>query len=137
LSRICSDPGIPSDFDIAQISWKPDYGSFFYNQLRKRTRKMFLLRDEYIFELERAIAVEVPEQGHATYIFSRPGNLEQWVREYARTAKDDIRRNRASAAERLGFIGRVMHGRNPRSWLRDLRAKVGEPVDYSLAVETP
>jgi hypothetical protein len=136
LTRICSDLGIPLDFDIAQISWKPDYDSFFYNQLRKRTRKMFLLRDEYVFELERAIAVEVPEQGHATYVFSRPGNLEQWVREYARTAKDDIRRNRASAAERLGFIGRVMHGRNPRAWLRDLRAKVGEPVDYSLAVET-
>jgi hypothetical protein len=132
LTRICGDLGIPSDFDIAQISWKPDYDSFFYNQLRKRTRKMFLLRDEYIFELERAIAVEVPEQGHATYVFSRPGNLDQWVREYARTTKDDIRRNRASEAERLGFIGRVMHGRNPRAWLRDLRAKVGEPVDYSL-----
>jgi hypothetical protein len=132
LQRLCNQAGIPSDFDIAQISWKPDYDSFFYNQLRKRTRKMFLLRDEYIFELERAIAVEVPEQGHATYIFSRPGNLNQWVREYARTGKDDIRRNRASAAERLGFIGRVMHGRNPRTWLRDLRAKVGEPVDYSL-----
>jgi hypothetical protein len=136
LSRICSDLGVPPDFEIAQISWKTDYDSFFYNQLRKRTRKMFLLRDEYIFELERAIAVEIPEQGHATYIFSRPSNLEQWVREYARTAKDDIRRNRASAAERLGFIGRVMHGRNPRTWLRDLRAKAGEPVDYSLAVES-
>jgi hypothetical protein len=96
---------------------------------------MFLIRAEYVFELERAIVVEVPEQGHATYIFSRPANLEQWIREYARTAKDDIRHNRTNAAERLGFIGRVMHGRNPRAWLRDLRAKVGEPVDYSLAVE--
>jgi hypothetical protein len=135
LTRICGDLGIPSDFDIAQISWKPDYDPFFYNQLRRRTRKMFLIRAEYVFELERAIAVEVPEQGHATYIFSRPANLEQWVREYARTPKDDIRHNRTNAAERLGFIGRVMHGRNPRAWLRDLRAKVGEPVDYSLAVE--
>ncbi len=135
LGRICGDLGIPSDFDIAQISWKPDYDPFFYTQLRKRTRKMFLFRDEYIFELERAIVVEVPEQGHATYTFSRPGNLEQWVREYARTPKDDIRRNRANAAERLGFIGRVMHGRNPRTWLGALRVRVGEPVDYSLAVE--
>jgi hypothetical protein len=25
-----------------------------------------------------------------------------------------------------------MHGRNPRTWLRELRAKIGEPVDYSL-----
>jgi hypothetical protein len=135
LGRICNDLGIPSDFDIAQISWKPDYDPFFYNQLRRRTRKLFLFRAEYVFELERAIVVEVPEQGHATYIFSRPADLEQWVREYARTPKDDIRHNRTNAAERLGFIGRVMHGRNPRTWLRELRAKVGEPVDYSLAVE--
>jgi hypothetical protein len=135
LARICGDLGIPSDFDIAQISWKPDYDSFFYNQLRRRTRKMFLIRAEYVFELERAIVVEVPEQGHATYIFCRPANLEQWIREYARTAKDDIRHNRTNAAERLGFIGRVLHGRNPRAWLRDLRAKIGEPVDYSIAVE--
>lgn len=39
---------------------------------------MFLFRDEYICEMERAIVVEVPEQGHATYIFSRPANLEHW-----------------------------------------------------------
>jgi hypothetical protein len=103
--------------------------------LHKRSRKLFLFRDEYIFELERAIVVELPEQGHATYVFCRPDNLEQWVRNYSRIPKDDIRRNRMNAAERLGFIGRVMHGRNPRTWLRDLRAKIGEPVDYSLAVE--
>ncbi len=138
LDRICGELRIPADFDIAQISWKPDYDSFYYNQLRKRTRKLFLFRDEYIFELEHATVVEVPQQGHATYVFSRPPNLDQWVRAYAGAAKDDIRQNRGNAAEQLGFLGRVMHGRNPRNWVRDLRAKIGEPVDYSLAVdETP
>jgi len=132
LQRLCNQAGIPSDFDIAQISWKPAYDSFFYNQLRKCSRKIFLFRDEYIFELERAIVVEVSEQRHATYVFSRPGNLDHWVRDYSRIAREDIRRNRNNAAERLGFIGRVMHGRNPRIWLRDLRTKIGEPVDYSL-----
>ncbi len=82
--------------------------------------------------------MEVPQQGHATYVFSRPPNLDQWVRAYARTAKDDIRQNRGNAAEQLGFLGRVMHGRNPRAWLRSLHAKIGEPADYSLAVgDTP
>jgi hypothetical protein len=137
LRRICNDLGVPSDFDIGQISWKPDYDPFFYDQLLKRTRKMFLFRAEYIFELERSIVVEAPEHGHATYIFSCPESLELWVREFARTSKDDIRRNRANAAERLGFIGRVMHGRNSRGWLRDLRQRIGEPVDCSLAVEQP
>src|SRR6266481_2453451 len=119
LARICDELRIPPDFDIAQISWRADYDSFYYNQLSKRTREMFLFRYEYIFELERAIVVEVPEQGHATYTFSRPDSIEGWVREYARTTKDDIRRNRTNVGERLGFVGRVMHGRNPRTWLRD------------------
>lgn len=136
LARICDELRIPPDFDVTQVSWKADYDSFYYNQLRKRTRKMFLFRDEYIFEMERAIVVEIPQQGHATYVFSRPRNLQQWVRDYALTLKDDLRKNRANAAERLGFLGRVMHGRNPKTWLRDLRAKIGEGVDYSLAVET-
>ena len=135
LDRICDELRIPPGFDIAQISWKPDYDSFYYHQLRKRSRKLFLFQDEYIFELEHATVVEVPQQGHATYVFSRPPNLDQWVRVYARAIKDDIRQNRGNAAEQLGFLGRVMHGRNPRTWLRDLRAKIGEPVDYSLAVD--
>ncbi len=137
LARICDELRIPPDFDVAQVSWRADYDSFYYNQLRKRTRKMFLFRDEYIFEMERATVVEVPQQGHATYVFSRPADLDQWVRGYARTMKDDIRQNRGNVAEQLGFLGRVMHGRNPRTWLRELRSRIGEPVDYSLAVETP
>jgi hypothetical protein len=55
LDRLCGALGIPGDFDIAQISWKPDYDSFFYNQLRKRARKMYLYRAEYIMELEHAM----------------------------------------------------------------------------------
>lgn len=137
LAQMCDDLGVPPDFEIAQISWKPDYDLFHYAQLRKRARKIFLFRDEYIFGLERAVVVEVPQQGHATYVFSRPPNLDQWVREYARAAKEDVRHNRGNVAERLGFIGRVMHGRNPRTWVRDLRAKIGESADYALAVEAP
>jgi hypothetical protein len=129
LQRLCDRAGIPSDFNITQISWKPDYDSFFYNQLRKRSRQLFLFRDEYIFELARAIVVEVPEQGRATNVFSRPGSLDHWVRDYSMITRDDIRRNRNNAAERLVFIGRGMHGRNPRTWLRKRRARIGEPVD--------
>ena len=91
---------------------------------------MFLFRDEYIFELEHATVVEVPQQGHATYVFSRPPNLDQWVSAYARAVKDDIRQNRGNAAEHLGFLGRVMHGRNPRTWAAELRAKIGESADW-------
>jgi hypothetical protein len=41
---------MPPDFDIALISWKPDYDAFYYRELRKRARKMFLFRDEFIFD---------------------------------------------------------------------------------------
>jgi hypothetical protein len=134
LDRLCGELGIPGDFDVAQICWKPDYDPFFYNQLRKRARRMYLFRAEYIMELDRAIVVEVPELGHATYIFASPSDMDAFVRLYAQTTKEDIRNNRDGIAERLGFLGRVTHGANNRTWLRDLKSRVGETVDYALAL---
>jgi hypothetical protein len=31
LQRMCGELRIPSDFDIAQLSWRPDYDPFFYD----------------------------------------------------------------------------------------------------------
>jgi hypothetical protein len=135
LDGICADLGIPADFDVSQISWKSDYDRSFYDQLRKRARRMYLFRGDYIMELEHAVAVEVPQVGHATYVFAKASNLDSFVRMYARVTKDDIRRNRDGIAERLGFLGRVAHGPNGRTWLRDLKLRIGEPVDYALALE--
>ncbi|MCZ2078002.1 MAG: hypothetical protein LC130_23725, partial [Bryobacterales bacterium] len=83
VERLCGQSGIPPGFDIAQIAWRPDYDPLYYNQLRKRSRKLFLYRGEFIFELERTIVVEIPEQGHATYVFSCPDDLERWVHDYS------------------------------------------------------
>ena len=132
LETLCAELGLPGDVDVAQISWKPDYDRFFYDQLRKRARKLYLLRAEFIMDLERAIVVEVPEVGHATYIFAKPADPDGFVAAYARVTKDDIRTNRGGAAERLGFIGRVMHGRNSRNWLRELRQLIGEAPEHAL-----
>jgi len=52
----------------------------------------------------------------------------------ATTTREDIRGNRGNIATELGFIGRVMHGSHPKKWLNDLRARIGEPVDYTLTV---
>jgi hypothetical protein len=121
---------------VAQISWKPDYDPFYYEQLRKRARRMFLFRGEYIFELERAIVAEVPAVGHATYIFA-PGDIARFVRQYAAVNKDDIRKNRDGAAERLGFVGRVMHGSNPRRWVQELKSRIGEGASRPAEFEGP
>lgn len=135
LDRLCGDLGIPGDFDVAQISWKPDYDPFFYNHLRKRAGRVYLFRAEYIFDLERVIVVEVPAPGHATYIFAKPQDLDAFIRRYARASADDIRQNRDNIGVQLGFLARVMHGSNPRTWLKELQNRIGEPVDHSVALE--
>jgi hypothetical protein len=70
--------------------------------------------------------------GHATYLFSKPVNMTEFLALYGKVTKDDIRRNRGSLAERLGFWGRLIHGHDPRTWLKELKTRFGETVDYAL-----
>jgi len=116
---------MPSDFDVAQISWHPDFDAFYYQQLCRRARRLYLFREEYIFDLPRMIAVETPRLGHATYLFSKPQSIEAFLGAYAATTKQAIRQNRADVADQLGFLGRVVHGSSPRVWLRALKARPG------------
>ncbi len=133
LQKLCAALGIPGDFDIAQITWKPDYEGFYYKQLRKRSRRLYVFRSEYIFDLETAVIVETPQLGHATYLFSKPVNIAEFLAIYGSVTKDDIRNNRGNVAERLGFLGRLIHGLNPRGWLKELKLRFGEAVDYAAA----
>jgi hypothetical protein len=126
LKRICSQLAIPGDFDVAQISWRPDYNPSFYNELSRRARRIYLFRDEYIFELERAVVVETPQLGHATYVFAKSRNMDNFLAQYAKTTKTNIRRNQENIAERLGFVGRVVHGTNPALWLKEIREYLAE-----------
>ena len=134
LQRICAELRIPGDFDVAQISWRPDYDPFFYRQLHRRARRIYLFRDEYIFDVEKAVVVETPQLGHATYIFAKPRNMERFLALYTSTTKDHIRRNQDNAAERLGFLGRVIHGANPRAWVKEIRQRLGEGTDVAGAM---
>jgi len=134
LQRMCSEMRIPGDFDVAQISWRPDYDPFFYRQLSGRARRIYLFRDEYIFDLEKAVIVETPQLGHATYVFAKPRSMDTFLALYTKITKDDIRRNRNNAAERLGFLGRVIHGTNPRAWLKEVRQRVGEGINFAAAM---
>jgi hypothetical protein len=135
LEKFCAALGMPADFDVGLITWKPDYDAFYYRQLRRRSRGLYLFRSEYIFDLETAIVVETPQLGHATYMFSKPASLTEFLSIYSGLTKDDIRRNRGNGAERLGFLGRLIHGRNPRAWLRELKARLGETIDYATTLE--
>jgi hypothetical protein len=119
--------------DLAQINWRPDYDPFFYEQLARRARRTYQFRDEYIFDLEKAVVVETPQLGHATYAFAKPRSMETFLAIYTKITKDDIRRNRDNVAERLKFLGRVIHGTNPRAWLNEVRQRIGEKVDWISA----
>ncbi len=131
LERMCSELGIPGGFDIAQISWRPDYDPLFYRQLSRRARRIYLFRCEYIFDLEKAVIVETPQLGHATYVFAKPRSMETFLALYTKVTKDDIRRNRDNIGERLGFIRRLVHGSNPRLWLQEIRRRVDEKSDFA------
>jgi hypothetical protein len=134
LQRMCAELRIPSDFDLAQISWRPDYDPFFYAQLSRLARRIYLFRGEYIFDLEKAVVIETPQLGHATYVFAKPRSMETFLLLYTKITKEDIRRNRDNVGERLGFLGRVIHGMNPRAWLKEMRQRLGEKVDFASAV---
>src|SRR5271165_6695844 len=134
LQRMCSELRIPGDFDVAQISWRPDYDPFFYRQLARRARRIYLFREEYIFDVEKSVVVETPQLGHATYVFAKPRSMDAFLALYTKITKDDIRRNRNTAAERLGFLGRVIHGTNPRVWLKELRQRIGEGIDFAASM---
>lgn len=133
LQRLCWNLGLPGDFDVAQITWRPDYDSFFYEQLITRARTMYLFRNEYIFDLEKTVVVEVPQAGHATYIFDRPPDIGDWVWRYAETTRRDIRFNRDNVAESLAFRGRIVHGKNRAEWAKELRFQIGELAEFPSA----
>ncbi|MBZ5506438.1 MAG: hypothetical protein LAO78_13340 [Acidobacteriia bacterium] len=127
LQRTCHHYGIPGDFDVTQITWAPDYDPAFYKQLARWSRRLYLFRSEYIFEMHKAIVIETPEVGHATYLFRKPASIDAFLSRYITVTKQDIRHNKQNVAEQLGFIRRILHGRNPRAWLKELKRYLGEP----------
>jgi hypothetical protein len=131
LQKLCARLSMPGDFDVALITWKPDYDAFFYKQLCRRARCLYLFRSEYIFDLERTVVVETPQLGHATYLFSKPATMSDFLAIYSKANRKDILRNRSNVAERLGFLGRLIHGLKPQAWLNELKARLGETADYA------
>lgn len=128
LKRLCWDRGLPGDFDIRLVIWKPEFEQFYYEKLKRQATSTYLWRTEFIFELEHTVIAEIPQTGRASYIFKRPPSLEAWLSQYTRTSRADIRKNRANIAESLGFIGRVVHGKKPQNWWKDILVKTGESM---------
>jgi hypothetical protein len=56
--------------------------------------------------------------------------MEEFIAVYITSTKEDIRQNRCNIAEKLRFLGRITHGMNPRTWLKELRSRLEEPMDF-------
>ena len=112
--------------DVAEIAWRAEYDSYYYEELARRSRTLYVFRGEYLFDLENAAVAEVPCAGHATYVFAKPAAMGEFVARYATSTRRDIRNNRGNLADMLRFAGRVVHGGNKAQWLRDLSMRIGE-----------
>ena len=132
---MCSTSKARRTIGLRVLHVVPRRRRFFYRQLSRRARRIFLFREEYIFDVEKAVVVETPQLGHATYVFAKPKSMDNFLALYTKITKDDIRRNRNNAAERLGFLGRVIHGTSPRVWLKEVRQRVGEGIDFAATAE--
>src|SRR5579871_2329294 len=128
LRHLCDRSGIPSSFDMTQITWSADYQTEFYSHLARAAYRLYFFRSEYIFETQRAVVVETPEAGHATYVFRRSTQFERFLALYISVTKQDIRKNRQNVANHLGFVTCVHHGKNIENWLAELTRYIGEPL---------
>lgn len=117
------------------VTWCPDYEPYYFDQLRKRSRTWFLFRDEYLFVWRNVLIAEIPEPGHATYLFAKPENQDDFLDRYAKLTREDIRRNRGNLATLLGFVGRVVRGKRKKRWLADVLKQAGERADYIEAFD--
>lgn len=133
LQKLCAGCGVPGDFDVVLITWKADYDAFYHRQLCQRARRLYLFRSEYIFDLAKAVIVEIPQRGHATYLFSQPATMTEFLATYATVTREHTLQNRDNVAETLGFVGRIIHGRTPQAWLKELKVWLGEGVDCAAA----
>jgi hypothetical protein len=127
--------GASSHLKAHHVTWRPDYEPYYFEQLRKRSRTWFLFRNEYLLLWPNVLIAEVPEQGHATYLFAKPECMDAFLNRYSSVTREDIRQNRDSSASDLGFVGRVVRGRKKNRWLADVLKYAGEKADYVEALE--
>ncbi len=100
--------------------WEPDYDVFYFKALREGSSSWFLFRNEFLFILPQAIVAEIPQAGHASYVFAKPPDVSAFLDCYARVDREDIRHNRNNAATELGFIRRVARGVDRVRWAENV-----------------
>lgn len=117
------------------VTWRPDYDLYYFEQLRKRSATWFVFEGEYLFVRNHVLISEVPQPGHATYVFRRPSDLGTFMTRYSKATREDVRANRGNAATDLGFVGRIVRGQKKKRWLADVLKLASEKADYMEVFE--
>jgi hypothetical protein len=127
--------GVSVQLKPQHVSWQPDYDVYYFDELGRHATTWYLFRREFLFVLPHVLVSEVPESGHATYVFAKPENMEAFLTRYATATREDIRHNRSNRGGELGFVGRVLRGRRKKRWLANLLKLAGEKADYVESLE--
>jgi hypothetical protein len=117
------------------VTWRPDYEPYYFEQLRKRSATWFLFQGEYLFLWNHVLILELPQPGHATYIFRRPSDVGTFMSRYSKATREQVRTNRGNVAIDLGFVGRIVRGQKKKRWLADVLKLAGEKADYMEVFE--
>lgn len=135
VQRWFDELAVSPHLQAQHVAWCPDYDAYYFGQLKRRATTWYLFGREFLFALPNVVVSEIPQAGHATYVFAKPQSLEVFMRRYGSTTRDDIRHNRANRATDLGFVGRVVRGARKKRWLASLLKLAGEKADYMEALE--
>ncbi len=124
---------VPGDFGFPQISWRLVLDPFFSPALTPGAPRILSRRELHLRGRESS-GRRNRSTGPRDLCVRKRRSMDSFLALYTKITKDNIRRNRDDAAEQLGFLGRVIHGTNPRAWLKEVRQRVGEGIDFAAAV---
>jgi hypothetical protein len=124
----CHAQGVRPPIEARWVNWGPDYEECFYRELAARARAVYLFRNEYLFVLDQTVISEIPEAGHASYIFRPNTSLDAFLGSYTQTTRHAIRTEPKTARKRLGYIGRIPHLKDLSAWIARFEGTVANPV---------
>ena len=127
-ARWCLSRGVCSPVDARLINWEPDYEESYYRQLAARAKVVYLFRNEYLFLFENTIVSEIPQSGHASYVFHPSLSLEAFLGQYARTTRLAIRTEPQLANKTLGYSGRIAHLKETAAWIANVERTFASPI---------
>jgi hypothetical protein len=124
----CHEHGVQAHVEARWINWEPDYEEAFYRELAARARAVYLFRNEYLFIFDQTVVSEIPQAGHASYIFQPNTSLNTFLRSYAQTTRHAIRTEPKNARTTLGYAGRIPHLKDLSAWIARIEGTVANPV---------